>query len=126
MRVRWTTNAAADLTRIVERIREDNPSAALRIARIIYKGVAALRTFPNRGRIGLAKDRVWRRYNFTMTLPALIWAASLRNPASSASVGAPMVNWRRKCSANDFFKRSAVRLSKSPSRSMILYAAASS
>jgi toxin ParE1/3/4 len=37
-------------------IREDNPSAALRVARAIYQGVAALRTFPNRGRIGLAPD----------------------------------------------------------------------
>ena len=55
-RVRWTTNDAADLKRIVERIREDNPAAAQRVAQTIYKGVAALRTFPNRGRIGLAKD----------------------------------------------------------------------
>jgi len=56
--VRWTTNDAADLKRIVERIREDNPAAAQRVAQTIYnyKGVAALRTFPNRGRIGLAKD----------------------------------------------------------------------
>jgi toxin ParE1/3/4 len=56
MRVRWTTNAANDLTRIVERIREDNPSAAQHVAQTIYKGVAELRTFPNRGRIGLAID----------------------------------------------------------------------
>ena len=56
MRVRWTTNAANDLSRIVERIREDNPSAAQRVARTIYTGVAALRTFPNRGRIGLAEN----------------------------------------------------------------------
>lgn len=55
-RVRWTTIAADDLARIVERIRQDNPSAALRVARTIYQGVAALRTFPNRGRIGLAPD----------------------------------------------------------------------
>ena len=44
MRVRWTTNAADDLTRIVERIRQDNPEAAQR----------RLRKFPHRGRIGLA------------------------------------------------------------------------
>jgi toxin ParE1/3/4 len=56
MRVRWTTNAANDLTRIVERIREDNPAAAQRVAKTIYKGVSALRTFPNRGRIGVVKD----------------------------------------------------------------------
>jgi plasmid stabilization system protein ParE len=49
MRVRWTTNAANDLSRVVERIREDNPSAAQHVAQTIYKGVAELRTFPNRG-----------------------------------------------------------------------------
>jgi len=48
MRVRWTTNAANDLAQIVDRIRQDTPSAAQRVARIIYKGVADLRTFPNR------------------------------------------------------------------------------
>ena len=46
IRVRWTINAAADLTRIVERIREDNPSVAQRVARVIYTGVADLRKFP--------------------------------------------------------------------------------
>ena len=56
MRVRWTTDAAEDLSRIVEHIREDSPSAAQRIARTIYEGVAALRTMPQRGRIGRAQD----------------------------------------------------------------------
>jgi toxin ParE1/3/4 len=55
-RVRWTTPAATDFTRIVERIREDNPSAAHHVAQTIYTAVAALRTFPHRGRIGLAAD----------------------------------------------------------------------
>jgi toxin ParE1/3/4 len=55
-RVRWTTSAANDLTHIVERIRKDNPAAAQRVARTVYNGVAALRTFPHRGRIGLAPD----------------------------------------------------------------------
>jgi plasmid stabilization system protein ParE len=54
MRVRWTTNAADDFARIVERIREDNPAAAQRVAQRIYTAVAELRRFPNRGRIGLA------------------------------------------------------------------------
>lgn len=56
MRVRWTTNAANDLTRIVERIREDNAEAAHRVAKTIYNGVAALPKFPRRGRIGLVSD----------------------------------------------------------------------
>ena len=56
MRVRWTTNAADDLTRIVERIRKDNPDAAQRVARTIYATVADLRHFPHRGRTGLAEN----------------------------------------------------------------------
>jgi toxin ParE1/3/4 len=56
MRVRWTTNAANDLAHIVERIREDNPAAAQRVAQTICNGVAALKTSPYRGRIGLAND----------------------------------------------------------------------
>src|SRR5437899_6984725 len=48
-------SAADDFTRIVERIREDNPASAQRIAQTIYNGLSALRTFPNRGRVGLAK-----------------------------------------------------------------------
>jgi plasmid stabilization system protein ParE len=55
-RVRWTVLAADDLARIVEHIRVDNPDAAQRVARAIYTGVAALRTFPYRGRIGLAEN----------------------------------------------------------------------
>jgi toxin ParE1/3/4 len=56
MRVRWTTDAANDLTCIVERIRKDRPEAAQRVARTIYTAVAEIRQFPNRGRIGLAEN----------------------------------------------------------------------
>ena len=52
MRVRWTGPAADDLTRIVQRIREDDSAAAQRVAQTIYRAVAALRTMPNRGRLG--------------------------------------------------------------------------
>lgn len=55
-RVRWTTNAADDLARIVRRIREDNPEAARRVAETIYHGVASLRNLPLRGRHGLAEN----------------------------------------------------------------------
>jgi toxin ParE1/3/4 len=48
--------AADDLAAIVERIRKDNPAAALRVARRIYQGVATLRRSPHRGRIGLAQN----------------------------------------------------------------------
>jgi addiction module RelE/StbE family toxin len=56
MRLRWTTDAANDLTHIVERIRLDNPPAAQRVAQAIYNDVAALRTSPYRGRAGLASN----------------------------------------------------------------------
>ena len=52
MRVRWTTDAASDLEQIAERIAKDRPDAAIRTARTIYQGLATLRDFPNRGRIG--------------------------------------------------------------------------
>jgi plasmid stabilization system protein ParE len=55
-RVRWTTDAADDLASIVTYIRKDNPEAARRVAKAIFEGVAQLRTFPKRGRIGLAKN----------------------------------------------------------------------
>jgi toxin ParE1/3/4 len=54
MRIRWTSNAAEDLTRIVEHIRKDRPSAAQRVAKTIYEGVASLRNMPQRVRIGRA------------------------------------------------------------------------
>lgn len=53
MGVRWTTNAASDLTQIVERIRCESPEAALHVARTIYRAVAELEKFPRRGRNGL-------------------------------------------------------------------------
>ena len=52
MRVRWTTTALDDFTHIVERIRADNPEAALRVARTIYRAINLLATMPNRGRAG--------------------------------------------------------------------------
>ena len=52
MRVRWTTDAADDLERICDFIAETNPDSGRRIARTPVEGVASLRTFPNRGRLG--------------------------------------------------------------------------
>lgn len=54
--VRWTEAAANDLAEIVRYIRKDNPEAALRVAQRIFEGVAALRKFPLRGRLGLAEN----------------------------------------------------------------------
>ena len=56
MRIRWTAQAADDLEHIVNYIRQDNPEAALRMARTIFKGITGLREFPRSGRIGLAQD----------------------------------------------------------------------
>jgi plasmid stabilization system protein ParE len=36
MRVSWTTLANDDLSRIVRRIRQDNPAAARNVAKILY------------------------------------------------------------------------------------------
>jgi toxin ParE1/3/4 len=44
------------LALIVERIREDNPSAAQRVAMTIHRAIEDLRQFPQRGRIGMAPD----------------------------------------------------------------------
>ncbi len=52
MQVRWTRPAAQDLQHIAQRIRQDNPAAALRVAKTLYDGCMALETFPNRGRVG--------------------------------------------------------------------------
>ena len=52
MRVRWTTPAAEDLYSIVQHIKQDNPSAADRIAKILYQGCEDLRSFPRGGRRG--------------------------------------------------------------------------
>jgi toxin ParE1/3/4 len=52
MRVRWTTEAADDLERICDDIAESRPESARRVARPIVQGIAALETFPNRGRPG--------------------------------------------------------------------------
>jgi toxin ParE1/3/4 len=52
MRVRWTTDAADDLTRICDYIAQTNPDFARRVARTIVERVEDLHTFPNRGRPG--------------------------------------------------------------------------
>lgn len=52
MRLRWTTLAAKDLYRIVQRIQQDNSTAAARVATTVYDGCNNLKIFPNRGRAG--------------------------------------------------------------------------
>jgi toxin ParE1/3/4 len=61
MEICWSPETAFDFTAIVQYIRQDNSSAALRVARSIYDAVAQLNTFPNRGRPG--------RVNGTRELP---------------------------------------------------------
>ena len=52
MDIRWSPEAAADFAALIQYIRQDNSTAALRVARTIYQTVAQLKTFPNRGRPG--------------------------------------------------------------------------
>jgi len=52
MPVRWTPEAADDLDRICSHIAEDSPESALKIGRILYRGIAGLNSFPNLGRTG--------------------------------------------------------------------------
>ena len=52
MQPRWSPEAADDLVRIVQRIRQENPSVAERIATFIYQRVAALESFPHLGKPG--------------------------------------------------------------------------
>jgi plasmid stabilization system protein ParE len=46
MTVRWPPEAADDLAAIVEFIWKQNPSAAERVARAIYEGIASLEIVP--------------------------------------------------------------------------------
>ena len=55
MKVRWSPEASADFAAIVEYIQKQNPTAAERVARTIYEGVASLASFPMQGRPGRTK-----------------------------------------------------------------------
>jgi addiction module RelE/StbE family toxin len=52
VRIRWSPEAAEDLTHIFHYIRDQNPSAALRVARNIRENIGRLRSFPRLGRLG--------------------------------------------------------------------------
>jgi toxin ParE1/3/4 len=52
MKIRWSPEAAADFAEIVEYIHQQNPSAAHRVAHVIYESVTSLESFSNRGRPG--------------------------------------------------------------------------
>lgn len=52
MQIRWSPEAADDFEAAIRRILQDNPTNAPRVAQIIYDRIAALTTFPNRGRGG--------------------------------------------------------------------------
>ena len=55
MDIHWSPEAAADFTAIIEYIRKDNPSAAVRVARTMLRTVYQLESFPNLGRLGRAE-----------------------------------------------------------------------
>jgi toxin ParE1/3/4 len=52
MQIRWSPEAADDFESAIRRILQDKPTNAQRVAQIIYDRIAALTTFPNRGRAG--------------------------------------------------------------------------
>jgi toxin ParE1/3/4 len=52
MQVRWSPEAVEDLERIGRRIEQDKPRAAREVVLKIYRGIADLETFPERGRAG--------------------------------------------------------------------------
>lgn len=52
MEIRWSPESIADLAAIIQYIRADSSTAALRVARAIYQAVEQLKTFPNIGRSG--------------------------------------------------------------------------
>jgi toxin ParE1/3/4 len=52
MLVRWTILASDDLSRITRRIRQDNPTAARKVAKTLYDSAMSLETMPDRGRNG--------------------------------------------------------------------------
>ena len=52
MQIRWSAEAADDLESAIRLVLQDNPHNAQRVAQIIYDRIAALTTFPNRGRAG--------------------------------------------------------------------------
>jgi toxin ParE1/3/4 len=53
MDIRWSLPAAEDLERICQRVEQDNPDAARRIAQTIYDACSRLRDFPGLGRVSL-------------------------------------------------------------------------
>ena len=57
MEVRWSIPAADDLEHIFNKLANDNPRAARKVAQAIYDGCAALKDFPQRGRPSSIKGR---------------------------------------------------------------------
>jgi toxin ParE1/3/4 len=52
MEIRWSPEAADDIERIYRHIQQNNPAAAKHVAQTLYEECKALKTFPNRGRLG--------------------------------------------------------------------------
>jgi toxin ParE1/3/4 len=52
MQLRWSVEAADDFESAILRILKDNPTAAHRVAQVVYDTIGSLPAFPNRGRTG--------------------------------------------------------------------------
>ena len=57
MEIHCSAMAALDMERIHALISEDDHETAWEVVKILYDGCMALKTFPNRGRIGRIKGR---------------------------------------------------------------------
>ena len=64
MQVRWSTQAADDLSGIIEHIRKDSEGSAYHVARSIFERAASLNVFTERGRAGrVCRERENCRYH---------------------------------------------------------------
>jgi toxin ParE1/3/4 len=70
MEVRWSLLAAGDLEQICDRIEQDNPEAARRVARTIFDGCGRLKDFPSIGRSSYRMPG-WRELVFS-PLPYIV------------------------------------------------------
>jgi plasmid stabilization system protein ParE len=74
--------AADDLELICERIEQDSPDAARRVARILYSGCAQLRDFPYLGRIS-SRVTGWRE----LVVPSLPYIVIYRITDHAVEIG---------------------------------------
>jgi toxin ParE1/3/4 len=91
MVVRWSVPAAKDLERICERVEQDNPEAARRVARTIYEGCSRLADFPDLGRASIRM--AGRRELVFSSLPYIAVYRVTKNAVEIARIFHGAQNW---------------------------------